>query len=45
MQHYERLASVPANATLKNVSASTQLGITLRPWQEALRAYFEELDS
>ena len=22
----------------------TQLGITLRPWEEALRAYFEERD-
>ena len=43
-QHYERLATVPANAALRNFSASTQLGITLRPWQEALRAYFDDLD-
>jgi dTDP-4-dehydrorhamnose reductase len=45
VQHYERLATVPANATLCNVSASTQLGITLRPWQDALRAYFEDVDT
>lgn len=44
-QHYERLATVPANSALRNLEASTQLGITLRPWQEALRAYFEHLDS
>jgi dTDP-4-dehydrorhamnose reductase len=44
-EHYERLATVPANAALRNFSASTQLGITLRPWQEALRAYFDDLDS
>jgi dTDP-4-dehydrorhamnose reductase len=44
-QHYERLATVPANAALRNLVASTQLGITLRPWQEALRAYFEDLNS
>jgi dTDP-4-dehydrorhamnose reductase len=45
VQHYERLATVPANAVLRNSSASTQLGITLRPWQEALRAYFDDADS
>jgi len=44
-QRYERLAAVPANAALRNLAASTQLGITLRPWQEALRAYFEGLDN
>jgi dTDP-4-dehydrorhamnose reductase len=43
VQHYERLATVPANAALSNFSASTRLGITLRPWEEALRAYFDEL--
>ena len=41
---YERLATVPANAALRNSAASTQLGITLRPWQEALRAYFDDVD-
>jgi dTDP-4-dehydrorhamnose reductase len=43
VQHYERPAAVPANAALRNFSASTRLGITLRPWQQALRAYFEDL--
>ena len=45
VQHYERLATVPPNAVLRNSSASTQLGITLRPWQEALRAYFDDVDN
>jgi dTDP-4-dehydrorhamnose reductase len=45
VQHYERLATVPANAALRNFSASTELGITLRPWQEALRAYFDDVDN
>jgi dTDP-4-dehydrorhamnose reductase len=44
VQQYERLAAVPANAALCNFSASTQLGITLRPWQEALRAYFDDVE-
>jgi dTDP-4-dehydrorhamnose reductase len=40
VEHYQRLARVPANAALCNHLASTRMGITLRPWQEALRAYF-----
>jgi dTDP-4-dehydrorhamnose reductase len=43
VEHYERLARVPANAALCNNLAATQLGITLRPWQEALRAYFVQV--
>jgi dTDP-4-dehydrorhamnose reductase len=39
---YERATRVPANAALRNFCAAAQLGITLRPWEEALRAYFEE---
>jgi dTDP-4-dehydrorhamnose reductase len=39
---YERPAKVPANAVLRNFCAASQLGITLRPWEEALRAYFQE---
>jgi dTDP-4-dehydrorhamnose reductase len=39
---YERPAKVPHRAVLRNFSAATQLGITLRPWEEALRAFFEE---
>ena len=45
VQHYERLATVPANAALRNFSASTRLGINLRPWQGALRAYFDDVDN
>ncbi len=39
---YPRAARVPRRALLRNFSAVTQLGIVLRPWKEALRAYFEE---
>jgi len=45
VERYERPAAVPANAALRNFSASTQLGITLRPWQEALGAYFDDVDN
>ena len=44
-QQYERVATVPANAALRNTSASARFGITLRPWQEALRAYFDDSDN
>jgi dTDP-4-dehydrorhamnose reductase len=44
VERYERPAAVPANAALRNFCAATQLGITLRPWQEALRACFQEMD-
>jgi dTDP-4-dehydrorhamnose reductase len=39
---YPRAARVPRRAVLRNFAAATQLGITLRPWEEALQAYFEE---
>jgi dTDP-4-dehydrorhamnose reductase len=39
---YARAAKVPRRALLRNFSAVTQLGIVLRPWEEALQAYFEE---
>ncbi len=39
---YNRPAKVPAHAVLRNFCAAAELGITLRPWEEALRAYFEE---
>ncbi|MCJ7621555.1 MAG: sugar nucleotide-binding protein [Anaerolineae bacterium] len=39
---YPRAAKVPRRAVLRNFSAVTQLGISLRPWEEALQAYFEE---
>ena len=39
---YDRPTRVPANASLRNFCAATQLGIRLRPWEEALRSYFGE---
>jgi dTDP-4-dehydrorhamnose reductase len=41
-QTYDRPTRVPANASLRNFCAATQLGIRLRPWEEALRSYFGE---
>ena len=37
---YERLADVPARCELRNFCGATQLGITLRPWREALEDCF-----
>jgi len=42
VQAYDRPTRVPVNATLRNFSAATQLGIRLRRWEEALRSYFGE---
>jgi dTDP-4-dehydrorhamnose reductase len=42
IETYERPAKVPRHAVLRNFCAATQLGITLRPWEEGLRAFFEE---
>ena len=39
-QAYQRLAQVPARCELHNFCGATQLGITLRPWREALEGYF-----
>jgi dTDP-4-dehydrorhamnose reductase len=39
---YPRVAKVARRAVLRNFSAATQLGISLRPWEEALQAYFEQ---
>ncbi|MGB9299242.1 MAG: sugar nucleotide-binding protein [Anaerolineae bacterium] len=39
---YPRAAKVPRRAVLRNFSAATQLGISLRPWEEAPQAYLEE---
>jgi dTDP-4-dehydrorhamnose reductase len=41
-QGYARPAKVPARSELRNYCAATQLGITLRPWHEALVEYFRE---
>jgi dTDP-4-dehydrorhamnose reductase len=38
--NYKRAARVPARSELRNLAGATQLGITLRPWREALEAYF-----
>ncbi|HID86815.1 MAG TPA: dTDP-4-dehydrorhamnose reductase [Anaerolineae bacterium] len=42
LESYPRPARPPAYAPLRNFVAATQLGIVLRPWEEALRAYFGE---
>ena len=39
-QGYERPAKVPAHCELHNFCGAVQLGITLRPWREALADYF-----
>ncbi len=39
---YARAAKVPRRAVLRNFCAARQLGIVLRPWEDALRAYSEE---
>ncbi len=40
-QEYARPAPVPKRADLRNFCGATQLGITLRPWQEALAEYLK----
>ncbi len=37
---YKRAARVPARSELRNFCGATQLGITLRPWRDALQDYF-----
>ncbi len=39
-QNYVRPAPVPKQLELRNFCGAAQLGITLRPWQEALADYF-----
>ncbi len=41
-QGYQRAAKVPAHSELRNYCAATQLNITLRPWRDALAAYFSD---
>ncbi len=41
-QGYKRAAQVPARSELHNFCGATQLGITLRPWRQALEDYFDE---
>ncbi|MFH1085865.1 MAG: dTDP-4-dehydrorhamnose reductase [Chloroflexota bacterium] len=40
--NYQRAARVPRMAELRNLNAA-QLGITMRPWQAALAALFDEM--
>jgi dTDP-4-dehydrorhamnose reductase len=42
IESYERPARVPPHAILRNFCAATQLGITMRHWEDALRAYFRD---
>ncbi len=39
---YRRLARPPLHAVLRNYCGATALGITLRPWEEALQEYFAD---
>jgi dTDP-4-dehydrorhamnose reductase len=39
---YERVAQPPLYAVIRNYCGATALGITLRPWEEALQAYFAD---
>ncbi|MBL7184440.1 MAG: dTDP-4-dehydrorhamnose reductase [Anaerolineae bacterium] len=38
---YARASAPPPYAPIRNFCAATALGITLRPWEEALQAYFD----
>jgi dTDP-4-dehydrorhamnose reductase len=40
-QNYVRAARVPKHVALRNFAAA-ELGITMRPWREALRDYMEQ---
>jgi len=40
-QDYERMAKVPKHVALRNF-CGWELGITMRPWREALRTYLTE---
>lgn len=39
---YSRASTPPANGALENFAAATSLGIRLRPWEEALNAFFRD---
>jgi dTDP-4-dehydrorhamnose reductase len=41
LAEYSRASTPPANGALENFAAATMLNITLRPWEEALHAFFE----
>jgi len=39
---YKRIAQPPPYSVIRNYCGSTALGITLRPWEEALQEYFAD---
>ncbi len=41
LSEYSRASTPPKNGALENFVAATALGITLRPWQEALKDFFK----
>jgi dTDP-4-dehydrorhamnose reductase len=41
LAEYSRASTPPANGALENFAAATMLNIKLRPWEDALRAFFE----
>lgn len=41
LQEFSRASTPPKNGALENFVAANALGITLRPWQDALREFFE----
>lgn len=45
LKDFQRLAKPPPYSPLRNFCGETQLGITLRPWEEALRDYLWTLRS
>jgi dTDP-4-dehydrorhamnose reductase len=41
LSEYSRASTPPKNGALENFAAANAMGITLRPWDEALRDYFQ----
>lgn len=41
LKEYSRASTPPKNGALENFIAANALGLTLRPWQDALREFFE----
>lgn len=42
LAEYSRASTPPPNGALENLAAATMLDIKLRPWQEALQAFFAQ---
>jgi dTDP-4-dehydrorhamnose reductase len=42
---YKRIAQPPLHTVIRNYYGATALGITLRPWEEALQEYFADEES